>query len=97
MKKILENINKAFENRIRLGIMSVLIVNTQIDFTGLRELLEVTDGNLSSHLRALEEYGYIISEKKFVNRKPNTTYRITSAGAESFRNHIKALEELIKG
>ena len=96
MKNILANINRAFENRIRLGIMSVLVVNTSMDFISLREILEVTDGNLASHLRALEEYGYITMEKKFINRKPNTTYTITSEGADSFKSHIRALEELIK-
>jgi DNA-binding PadR family transcriptional regulator len=96
MKNILENINKAFENRVRLGIMSVLIVNDHTDFISLREMLEVTDGNLASHLRALEDYGYITTEKKFINRKPNTSYRITKEGAESFRNHIRALENLIR-
>src|SRR5512133_2193805 len=96
MKNILANINRAFENRIRLGIMSVLVVNTSMDFISLREMLEVTDGNLASHLRALEEYGYITMEKRFINRKPNTTYTITKEGTESFKSHIRALEELIK-
>lgn len=95
MKNILANINKAFENRVRLGIMSVLIVNDHMDFISLREMLDVTDGNLASHLRALEDCGYIISEKKFINRKPNTSFRITTEGSEGFRNHIKALEELL--
>ncbi|MBE0668873.1 MAG: transcriptional regulator [Bacteroidales bacterium] len=95
MKDILANINKAFENRIRLGIMSVLVVNTSMDFISLRELLDVTDGNLASHLRALEDAGYITMEKKFINRKPNTTYTITPEGAQSFKSHIKALEILI--
>ena len=96
MKDILANINKAFENRIRLGIMSVLVVNSSMDFISLREVLEVTDGNLASHLRALEDAGYITMEKKFINRKPNTTYTITSEGTDSFKSHIRALEELIK-
>jgi len=95
MKNILANINKAFESRVRLGIMSVLMVNEHADFISLRDTLEVTDGNLASHLRALEEYGYIIAEKRFINRKPNTSYRITREGEESFRDHIKALEDLI--
>jgi len=96
MKDLLANINKAFENRIRLGIMSALVVRKSIDFISLRELLDVTDGNLASHLRALEELGYLSVEKKFVNRKPNTTYAITREGMESFKAHIKALEELFK-
>lgn len=95
MKNILTNINKAFESRIRLGIMSVLVVHKSMDFIGLREILEVTDGNLASHLRALEDCGYISSEKRFINRKPNTTYTITDEGSESFRSHIKALEDLL--
>lgn len=95
MKRILENFNKAFESRVRLGIMSALAVNSSMDFISLREALEVTDGNLASHLRALEEAGYISMEKSFINRKPNTKYNITEEGMENFRRHIKALEDLI--
>ncbi|MCK7540981.1 MAG: transcriptional regulator [Marinilabiliales bacterium] len=95
MKAILANFNKAFESRIRLGIMSVLAVSTSMDFTGLKETLAVTDGNLASHLRALEEGGYISMEKSFINRKPNTNYTITEKGLESFKSHLQALEELI--
>jgi DNA-binding MarR family transcriptional regulator len=95
MKTILSNFNKAFESRVRLGIMSVLAVSNTMDFTGLKETLAATDGNLASHLRALEDAGYITMEKSFINRKPNTTYTITEEGMESFRSHIKALEELI--
>lgn len=96
MKEILANFNKAFESRVRLGIMSVLAVNDSMDFTGLRETLAVTDGNLASHLRALEEAGYINMEKSFINRKPNTSYSITEGGLDSFSSHLKALEELIR-
>lgn len=95
MKEIISNINKAFESRVRLGIMSVLMTNNSMDFIGLREILDVSDGNLASHLRALEEAGYIVSEKRFLNRKPNTTITITHSGSDSFKNHIKALEDLL--
>lgn len=95
MKRVLKNFNKAFESRVRLGIMSVLAVNTSMDFISLREALEVTDGNLASHLRALEEAGYISMDKSFINRKPNTKYTITEEGMENFRRHISALEDLI--
>jgi DNA-binding MarR family transcriptional regulator len=95
MKRILENFNKAFESRVRLGIMSALVVNSSMDFISLRDTLEVTDGNLASHLRALEEAGYISMEKSFINRKPNTKYSVTEEGMENFRRHIKALEDLI--
>ncbi len=96
MKTILSKFNKAFESRIRLGIMSVLAVNNSMDFTGLKQTLGVTDGNLASHLRALEEAEYITMEKSFINRKPNTSYTVTEKGLESFRSHLQALEELIK-
>lgn len=96
MKQILANFNKVFESRVRLGIMSVLAVNDSMDFTGLRDTLAVTDGNLASHLRALEEAGYIKMEKSFINRKPNTSYSITEEGLDSFSSHLKALEELIR-
>jgi DNA-binding MarR family transcriptional regulator len=95
MKKVLSSFNKVFESHVRLGIMSVLTVNKSMDFTGLRETLSVTDGNLASHLRALEDAGYINMEKSLINRKPNTRYTITREGLESFMSHIRALEELI--
>jgi DNA-binding MarR family transcriptional regulator len=95
MKTILSNFNKAFESRVRLGIMSVLAVNESMDFAGLKETLAVTDGNLASHLRALEEAGYVTMEKSFINRKPNTKYTITETGLKSFESHLRALEDLI--
>jgi len=95
MKKVLGNFNKAFESRVRLGIMSVLAVNRSMDFISLREVLEVTDGNLASHLRALEEGGYISMQKSFIDRKPNTKYTITEEGMNNFTRHLRALEDLI--
>lgn len=89
-------INKAFENKARLGIMSVLMVNDAVDFTTLKSLLGLTDGNLASHARALEELGYIQAEKKFVGRKPNTTYSVTKAGSKAFKEHLQALEDFFK-
>lgn len=96
MKLNLQNINKAFENRTRLGIMSVLMVNESADFTALKQWLEVTDGNLASHTRTLEDLGYIQSTKQFIGRKPNTAFSITPEGREAFRKHLAALEELLK-
>ena len=95
MKYNLENINKAFENRIRLGIMSILMANESIDFVSLKSLLDLTDGNLASHTRSLEELTYIQSYKQFIGRKPNTTYSITEMGKNAFIAHINALEALI--
>lgn len=95
LKILLENINKAFESKARLGIMSVLMVEDRVDFNTLKDTLQLTDGNLASHLRALEEAEYLRVEKKFVGRKPNTTYFATEAGREAFKNHLDALEQLI--
>lgn len=96
MKTIIQNINKAFDHRIRLGIMSVLMVNESADFTTLRELLGVTDGNLASHAKALELEQYISVEKHFIGKKPNTRYKATTAGKAAFTAHIDALEALIR-
>lgn len=93
---IIENINKVFDHRIRLGIMSILVVNEDADFNRLKELLEVTDGNLASHLKALEKEAYILVEKQFIGRKPNTRYSATKEGKKAFSNHIEALEKLIR-
>ena len=95
MKNIIQNINKAFDHRIRLGIMSVLMVNESADFSTLKELLGVTDGNLASHAKALESEAYIIVEKQFIGRKPNTSYIATKEGKKAFQDHIEALEKLI--
>lgn len=95
LKQYLENINKAFESRVRLGIMSVLMVEERVDFNTLKDSLKLTDGNLASHLRALEEAEYLKVEKKFVGRKPNTTYQATDIGREAFNSHLDALEQLI--
>ena len=96
MKADISRLNKLFENRVRLGIMSVLIVNDSYDFNTLKETLGVTDGNLASHLKALEENSVIRVNKKFIGRKPNTSYSITENGAVLFRSHLKALEDIIK-
>jgi DNA-binding HxlR family transcriptional regulator len=96
MKEILKNLDKAFENKIRLGIMSALMVNDFLDFNSLKELLQVTDGNLASHLKSLENSEYIIVQKEFQNRKPNTKYLATSVGKLAFTKHIKAIELLLK-
>ncbi|GGK70299.1 winged helix-turn-helix domain-containing protein [Rufibacter glacialis] len=95
MKNYLENINKAFESRARLGIMSVLMVEEKVDFNTLKDTLQLTDGNLASHLRALEEAEYLRVEKQFVGRKPQTTYYASPAGREAFKSHLDALEQLI--
>ncbi len=96
MKNIISNINKAFDHRVRLGIMSVLMVNEHADFTSLKELLGVTDGNIASHIKALEKKGYVTVEKSFIDRKPNTRYSATKTGRKDFQKHIDAIENLLK-
>ena len=96
MNSFLDKFDKAFENRIRLQVMSVLVANERYDFNSLKELLKVTDGNLASHLKALEKDGYILVNKSFIGRKPNTRYEATPNGKKAFKLHLEALEKLIK-
>jgi DNA-binding HxlR family transcriptional regulator len=94
--KYLEQFNKAFESKARLGIMSVLMVNDAVSFNALKELLQLTDGNLATHLRSLEEQAYLVVQKQFVGRKPNTTYSASEAGRQAFEAHLNSLESFIK-
>lgn len=96
MKNFIDTLNKAFESRIRLGIMSILMVNDQVDFTMLKEILQITDGNIASHISGLEKLGYVSVTKQFVGKKPNTSYAATKAGKDAFSKHIQALEQLIQ-
>lgn len=92
----IQDLNKAFENRVRLGIMSILMVNDSMDFNRMKELLKVTDGNLASHVSALEKEGYIHVKKEFVGKKTLTTYSATKIGIKAFEDHLNALEKLIR-
>ena len=96
MTNIISNLDKAFDSRVRLGIMSILSVNETADFNTMKQLMELTDGNLASHLKALEGIDYIQSIKQFIGRKPNTKYIITKLGKDCFQKHLDALEELLK-
>ena len=89
-------LNKLFESRIRLGIMTMLMVEESIDYNSLKTALEVTDGNLASHIKALEAAEYIAVEKSFFGKKPHTRYRLTSLGKLEFEKHIRSLEALLK-
>ena len=91
----IEKLDKAFESRVRLGIMSVLTGAGQSDFNTLKSMLGVSDGNLASHIRALEELGYIETIKQFIGRKPNTSYTVTKTGQKAFTAHIEALTALL--
>jgi DNA-binding MarR family transcriptional regulator len=97
MKNPIAALNKIFDSRIRLGVMSVLVVNNGVSFNELKQLLDLTDGNLASHLNTLEQATYIKVNKSFIGRKTNTTYTITELGKQEFKNHLDALEKMIKG
>lgn len=95
MKDLITNLNKHFENRVRLGIMSMLMVNDWVDFSTLKETLDITDGNLASHMKALEGEEYVEVKKQFLNKKSNTSYRATIGGRKAFNDHLAILERLI--
>lgn len=95
MKNPIENLNKIFDSRIRLGIMSALMVNEAVSFNELKELLDITDGNLASHMKTLEETAYVKFQKGFIGRKTNTTYSITRTGEKEFKQHLDALTKMI--
>lgn len=96
MKNPVTGLNKLFDSRVRLGILSVLSVNDSANFNMLKEMLEVTDGNLASHLKALEEHRIVSVHKGFAGRKTNTVYKLTAAGKRAFTDHVKALEAMIR-
>jgi len=96
VKNPFEQLDKVLEHRIRLQIMSALVTNDAFEFNSLKELLNVTDGNLASHIKALEREKYLTISKSFVEKKPNTKYKITERGRTAFRKHLDALEAVIK-
>jgi len=96
MKEIITGLNKQFDNRVRLGIMSILLVNDWVDFNTLKQKLELTDGRLASHIKALEAEEYIEVRKQFIGKKPNTSYQVSATGRKAFNEHLDALERLIK-
>lgn len=93
---IIRNINEIFTAKIRLGVMTLLAMEKMMDFTTLKNRLEVSDGNLGAHLRVLEEAEYIKVDKQFVDRRPKTTYTITDKGIKAFNQHLQELETIIK-
>ena len=97
MKHLIHTLNKAFDHRVRLGVMAVLLANESVSFNDLKEALDLTDGNLASHVAALEKAGYVEVSKQFVGKKPNTTYAASAQGKQAFQEHLNALEKLLKG
>ena len=96
MKNPFENLDKLMSHSSRLQIMSVLVANDSYDFTSLKELLNITDGNLATHIKALEREKYILVNKSFVDRKPSTRYRASEKGRNAFKKHIDALDALVR-
>jgi len=96
VKNPFEYLDKVLEHRIRLQIMSVLIANDGYEFSAMKEVLGITDGNLASHIKALEREKYVLVSKSFVERKPNTKYKITERGRQAFKKHLDAMEAVIK-
>jgi len=76
--------------------MSILMVNDQVDFTMLKDLLDITDGNMASHISGLEKLGYLKVTKQFIGKKPNTSYAATESGKAAFAEHVRALEKLLQ-
>lgn len=97
LKHLIHTLNKAFDNRVRLGVMAVLMANESVSFNELKEALDLTDGNLASHVGALEKAGYVAVTKQFIGKKPNTTYAASSEGKAAFQEHLAALEKLLRG
>ena len=89
-------LDDVIHSRIRLAIMSVLISVDEAEFTFLRDKVNATDGNISVHLKKIEEAGYILVSKNFVDRKPVTTYRLSAKGRKAFEVYVERLESLIK-
>jgi predicted ArsR family transcriptional regulator len=96
MKDILTQLNPVFDHRNRLGIMSILSVNDWVDYGTLKELLNLTDGNLASHMKPLEAAEYVEFRKQFVGRRPQTTYAATEKGKLAFKVHLDGLEAMLK-
>jgi DNA-binding MarR family transcriptional regulator len=97
VKHLIHTLNKAFDHRVRLGVMAVLMANESVSFNELKEALDLTDGNLASHVAALEKAEYVAVSKQFIGKKPNTTYAATQVGKVAFQQHLAALEKLLRG
>ena len=96
MKNPIENLNKIFDSRIRLGVMSILMVNEEVSFNDLKQMMEVTDGNLATHIVNLEDNGYIKVKKDFNNNYPRTTLAITQKGVKAFELYVNNLKSYIQ-
>jgi len=96
MSNPFSKLDKVLEHSVRLQILSILVVNESYDFNSLKEALELSDGSLATHIKALEREKYILINKSFVGKKPNTRYRLSEKGRQAFKKHLDAMESIIK-
>ncbi len=96
VKKYLNQLDKLLDSRVRLAVMSLLVATDWVDFTTFKDELGLSDGNLASHLRKLEEAKYVELRKGFVGRKTLTSYRVTELGRLSFQKHVEALANMVR-
>jgi DNA-binding MarR family transcriptional regulator len=89
-------LDRVIHEKGRLGIMSMLAAATELSFTEMRDALNMTDGNLTTHIRTLQESGYISITKSFQNNRPLTTCSLTASGKKAFTNYINLLEQIIQ-
>ncbi len=95
MKNIINEMDKAFDSRVRIAIMSILLSHDWVDFNTLKKQLGVTDGNLASHTASLERKKFIEVKKQFIGKRPNTSYRVTLTGKDAFAQYVKSLKRLL--
>lgn len=93
---VASELDRLIHDRIRLGILSALAVNTALGFNDLKSLLSTTDGNLSVHARRLEDAGYVACTKSFAGRVPHTEYRLTPQGRRALERYLEEMESLIR-
>ena len=96
LKRLVEELDPMLHERGRLAIVSVLAAVDRLTFTDLRDALEMTDGNLSVHLQKLEEKGYVVIDKRFVGRRPQTTCRLSRAGKHAFSRYLDHLAAIVQ-
>ena len=96
MKNPIGNLNKVFDSRIRMGVMSILLMNAEVSFNDLKRVLKTTDGNLSVHARKLEEAQYVSCVKFFEGRVPRTEYRLTATGRRALAEYLDQMEQWIR-
>ena len=89
-------LDRVIHEKVRLAIMSLLAASLQLSFTEMRDTLNMTDGNLTAHMRTLQEAGYVSVTKEFQGRRPLTTYSLTAQGRKAFATYINLLEQIVQ-